>query len=132
MSGSFSLTHRNFVSVKFGNAGLQVSWISLSAANFLRKVAALFFRADVAPDKCRTHDQIRFVQHHGTVHLTGESYAGNVFAAQACRSEHLAHGDAAGAPPVFGPLFRPADLRRSKRFMLLRGGPNHTSFLIDE
>jgi hypothetical protein len=66
------------------------------------------------------------------VHLAGKSDTSDMVAAEVRRSERLSHGNAAGAPPVFGPLFRPPDLRGSERFMLLYSGCNDASLLIDE
>jgi len=43
--------------------------------------------------------------------LAGEADAGDFFGAQIGAGDGLADGDAGGAPPVFGVLLGPADLR---------------------
>jgi hypothetical protein len=66
------------------------------------------------------------------MHLAGEADAGDVFASEICSSKRFANCFAGGAPPVFGMLLRPANLRSRERLMFLRGGRNETAALIDD
>jgi hypothetical protein len=45
------------------------------------------------------------------VHLTGEADAGDFFGAKICARDGFLNRNAGGAPPVFGVLLGPADLR---------------------
>jgi hypothetical protein len=45
------------------------------------------------------------------VHLAGEADTGDVIAGEICVGERLANGKAGGAPPIFGLLLGPTDLR---------------------
>jgi hypothetical protein len=71
----------------------------------------LFFGANVAPDQCGTDNASLLVQHDCAVHLTGEADAGDFFGGQIRARDGFTDGEASGAPPVFGMLFGPADLR---------------------
>jgi hypothetical protein len=51
------------------------------------------------------------------MHLTGQTHARNLISAQVALRQSPADGDARSAPPVFGSLLGPADLRRGKRFV---------------
>jgi len=56
------------------------------------------------------------------VHLPGKTDARNILTVQSRGRERFPHGNAAGAPPIFGALFGPADTRRSERGMIFGGG----------
>ena|SRR5207248_2342034 len=66
------------------------------------------------------------------MHLAGEADAGNVFACEICCRKRFAKCGAGGAPPVFGMLLGPANLRRRERLMVCRGGRNEPPALIDD
>src|SRR5438045_6443616 len=66
------------------------------------------------------------------MHLSGEADAGNVFACEICCRKRFVNGSAGGAPPVFGMLFRPANLRRCEGLMIRRGGRNEPPALFDD
>jgi hypothetical protein len=66
------------------------------------------------------------------VHLTGETYAGDFFGAKVGTRERLANREAGGAPPVFGVLLGPADLRRSEGLMLFRCGRNDVAVAVND
>jgi hypothetical protein len=51
-------------------------------AQLLIDLLALRFGADVAPDQRRADNGIVFIEHNGTVHLTGETDAGDIGATQ--------------------------------------------------
>ena len=130
--GSCSRTHISLVTVKLGSAGLQVSLNQLFGADFFGKLAALRFGAHVAPDQRGAHDVAVLIEHDRAVHLPGETNAGDVFSAQAGLRHRFAHGDAACAPPVFGMLLGPADLRGSKRRVLFGSGRDDAALLVDD
>jgi len=66
------------------------------------------------------------------VHLTGEADAGDVFASEIRGGKRSAHGGASGVPPILGLLLGPANLRRGKGLMILRGGGDKATRLIEE
>jgi hypothetical protein len=66
------------------------------------------------------------------MHLPGEADAGNFFGAQICTCNSFADRDASGAPPVFGLLLGPPDLRRSEGLMFFRGGGDDTALAVDD
>ena len=86
------------------------------------QVRALLLCANVAPDQCWTNHFTRSVQQHRSVHLSGEADASNFLRTQIRSGESLAGRATRSAPPVLGLLLRPANLRRSKRLVLFRGG----------
>jgi hypothetical protein len=72
-----------------------------------------------------------FVEQNGAVHLAGKADAGDVFAAEIRFGERLADGEAGGAPPVFGMLLGPADLRRGEGLVIRGGGRDNATVAID-
>jgi hypothetical protein len=65
------------------------------------------------------------------MHLAGKTNTGDVFTREIRRAERFADGDASGTPPVCRLLFSPANLWRSKRLMIFRGGRDEAAALID-
>src|SRR6266478_5409443 len=96
------------------------------------QIAALLFSANVAPDQGGTDDASLIVEHNRAVHLTGEAKASDFFSFEVGTRDGLANRNARGAPPVFGMLLGPADLRRSEGLMLFRGGGNNPAVAIDD
>src|SRR5260370_7282792 len=99
--------------------------------DFGGQIAALLFSANVAPDQSGANDATLLIEHNRAVHLTGEANASDFFGFEAGTRDDLANRDARGAPPVFGMLLGPADLRRSKGLMLFRGGSDDPALAID-
>jgi hypothetical protein len=66
------------------------------------------------------------------VHLPGEPDAGNLIGAQGGASECFPHCDPAGTPPVFGVLFRPTNLRRGEKLVLLSSRCDDPAALADD
>jgi hypothetical protein len=64
--------------------------------------------------------------------LAGEADASDFFGAQVCTGDGFANRDAGGAPPVFGLLLGPANLRRSERLMFFRGGGDDAAPAVDD
>lgn len=95
------------------------------------QIAALLFGADVAPDQRGPYDASLLVEHNCTVHLTGEANASDFFSVEIGAGDGLANRDAGGAPPVFGTLFGPADLWRSKGLVLFRSGGYDAAMAVD-
>ncbi len=95
------------------------------------QIVALLFSTNVAPDQSGTDNASPLIQHNRAVHLTGEANASDFFSFEVGTRDYLANRDAGGAPPVFGMLLGPADLRRSKGLMLLRGGSDDPAVAID-
>ena len=93
---------------------------------------ALLFGADVAPNQGGTDDATLLVKHNGAVHLTGEANTSDFFSVEIGTRDGLANRDAGRAPPVFGVLFGPADLRGSEGLMLFRSGGNDAAVAIDD
>jgi hypothetical protein len=93
---------------------------------------ALLFSANVAPDQSGANDPTLLIEHNGAVHLTGEANANDFFSFEVGTRDDLANRDAGGAPPVFGMLLGPADLRRSEGLMLFRGGGDDPAVAIDD
>jgi len=52
------------------------------------------------------------------VHLAGKADAGDIADGQFRARDSFADGDTSGAPPVFGMLLGPTDLRRSEGLMV--------------
>jgi hypothetical protein len=73
-----------------------------------------------------------FVEHHGAVHLSGETNAGDIIGAEAGFLDRFGNCQTAGSPPVVRMLLGPADLRRGKRGVLLGGGRDDMTLLIDD
>jgi len=65
------------------------------------------------------------------VHLSGEADAGDFFGGQICARDGFTDGEASGAPPVFGMLFGPADLRRSEELMVFCRRRDDTATAIE-
>ena len=51
---------------------------------------------------------------------------------EAGRREGFADGEAAGAPPVFGMLFGPADLRSGERLMFFGSGGEEAAGMVED
>jgi hypothetical protein len=66
------------------------------------------------------------------VHLTGEADAGDFIGGQIRAGDGFADGDASGAPPVFGMLFGPADLRRSEGLMVFCRRRDDTAMSVED
>jgi len=66
------------------------------------------------------------------MHLAGEADACNVVAAQVRAGQSLADRDGAGAPPVFGMLFGPSDLRRGERLVFFGCGCEQAALFVDD
>jgi hypothetical protein len=66
------------------------------------------------------------------VHLPGKTDAGNIAGGEVDAGESFLNRDAASAPPVFGILLSPSDLRRRKRSVLFGGGGQQMPLLIDD
>jgi len=66
------------------------------------------------------------------VHLTRETYAGDIFGTQACALDRFGNRDATSSPPVFRMLLRPTDLWRCERLMLFRRRGYDMAVLIDD
>src|SRR5260370_42257853 len=84
------------------------------------------FKCDWSSDVCSS-DLIGFA-----VHLTGEANSSDFFSFEVGIRDDLANRDAGGAPPVFGILLGPADLRRSKGLELFPGGGDDPAGVIDD
>jgi hypothetical protein len=72
-----------------------------------------------------------FVEQDGAVHLAGKADASNIFAAEIGARKRFANGEASGAPPVFGMLLGPADLRRGEGLMIRSGGGGNAAVAVD-
>jgi hypothetical protein len=66
------------------------------------------------------------------VHLAGEADAGDFFGAEIGARDGFTNRDAGGTPPIFGVLLGPANLRRSERLVLFRGGRDDAAVVIDD
>ena len=66
------------------------------------------------------------------MHLTGQSYARDIVASEVGTGERFANRDATGAPPIFGMLFGPTDLRRSEGGVFFCSGREQMALLIDD
>jgi hypothetical protein len=66
------------------------------------------------------------------VHLAGEAHAGDFFAAEVRSRKRLPNSNAGGAPPVFGALLGPADLRRSEGLVVFGGGRDDAAAAIED
>ena len=64
------------------------------------------------------------------MHLPGESDAGDLIGRHSRGGQGFPHRDPTGAPPVFGILFRPADLRRGKRRVFFGSGRDYAAVLV--
>jgi hypothetical protein len=64
------------------------------------------------------------------MHLAGEADAGDIVRPSPSPLNCFGYGDAAGAPPVFGMLLSPANVRRGKWGVLLSGGTGDSALLI--
>jgi hypothetical protein len=104
----------------------------LRSADFLRQLAALRIRPDIAPDQCRTHDLVPLVEHDRAVHLPGEADTGNVLRPKARVCQGLRNRDATGPPPVFRLLFGPSDLRGGKRRVFFGCGRDHVALFVQD
>src|SRR5882762_2580733 len=65
------------------------------------------------------------------MHLSRKADTGNRIPAKPSIPQSLADSNPSGPPPVFRPLFRPPNLRRSKRLMLLGSRRNNLPRLIN-
>jgi hypothetical protein len=65
------------------------------------------------------------------MHLAGETDAGDVLPSKIRASQRFADCDAGGVPPVLGLLLGPANLGRSKGFVIFGGGRDEEAGLID-
>lgn len=104
--------------------------MSRSAPNLSRQLAALVVGAHVAPDQCRAHHPPALIEHHGAVHLSGETQASNVVPLQSGTLQSAWNGSRTSSPPIVRLLLYPTNLRRSKGSVLFRGGGNYTPVLI--
>jgi hypothetical protein len=100
--------------------------------HFLGKSAALRLCTYVTPDQRRADNVIFVIQHDGAMHLPGKADAGDVVPAQSGIRECIAHGQAAGSPPIGWILLGPSDLRRGKRGMLLRRGTKYPALVAED
>ncbi len=66
------------------------------------------------------------------MHLAGEADAGDVVTGELRARESFFDGDAGGAPPVFGILFGPADLRRGEGRVFFGGGRENAALFVDD
>jgi len=96
------------------------------------QIAALLFSANVAPNQGGADDASLLVEHYCAVHLPGETDASNFFSTQIRAGDRFANRDTRGTPPVFRLLLGPADLRRSERLMLFRGGGDDAALAVDD
>jgi hypothetical protein len=94
-------------------------------------IAALLFRADITPNQRGSNDAPLLIEQGCAVHLSRKTDAGNISARELRDGERFAHGEARGAPPVFGLLLRPANLGRGKRLVLFGGRRDKEATLID-
>src|SRR5690348_9183059 len=62
------------------------------------ELAALLFGADVAPNQRGAHDTPLFVEKNSTMHLAGETDAGDVLPSKIRASQRFADCDAGGVP----------------------------------
>ena len=66
------------------------------------------------------------------MHLTGETYAGDVFSAKVGTRDGFANRNTGGAPPVLRLLLGPANLRRSKGLVFFRGRGDDVAVAIND
>jgi hypothetical protein len=66
------------------------------------------------------------------VHLAGKANACDFIIVKVCACQRFANGDTGGAPPVFGALFGPANLRRGEGLMLFGGRGDDAAIAIDD
>lgn len=123
---------QNFREREVGQRGIARELNQALQAERARKIVRLFFRANIAPNQRRPNDISLFVKQNCAMHLAGEADAGEVFAGEVRTRKRFANRNAGGAPPVFGLLFRPANLRRCERLMIGRSGRNEPPALIDD
>ena len=96
-----------------------------------KQITALLFGANVAPDDGGANDAAAFVEKNSAVHLAGKTDADNIFGGEIRLSKGLAHGEAGRAPPVFGMLLGPTDVRRSEGLVVCRCGGDDAAVVID-
>jgi hypothetical protein len=65
------------------------------------------------------------------MHLTGKTYAPNIFSAKVGLPQCLTNRGAASPPPIFRMLLGPANLWRSKWLVFFRRGCEHRSTLVN-
>src|SRR5215472_10755365 len=95
-------------------------------------VVALLFGSDVAPDQCWPDNIAGSIEHHCAMHLPRKSNARNAVAREVRRHQGPPNSKSGGAPPIRRTLFGPADLGRSEPLVLLSGGGDGPSELIDD
>ncbi len=66
------------------------------------------------------------------MHLPGEADAGNVVASKVGAGQRFLDGDGGGAPPVFGMLLSPSNLRRGEWRVLLGCGCEQPALFVDD
>src|SRR5580700_9301420 len=98
-----------------GEGGIRNELDEFFAADGGMQPVALRLSALVGPDESRTKDLAFCVEHNAAVHLTGEGDGVDFLRVTGGYSGFEATGDGklGGAPPVFGVLLGPADLRRT-------------------
>ena len=101
-------------------------------ADLLCQLLALLLGANVAPDQRRTDHAVLLVEHDRAMHLAGEPDAGDFIRGDAGAAQGFANRNRAGAPPVFGLLFCPADLWGREGRVLFCRGCEHAALLIDD
>ena len=99
-------------------------------ANFGIQLGALGGGSLIAPDQRWTNYLVSFVEKHGAVHLSGKSDAHNLLRCNASVLKCSRDGLATSLPPVFGTLFRPSILRRSKGLMFSRGRTDYCACAV--
>src|ERR1700730_1804288 len=117
---------------EIGECGIAGELNETCGTDLRGQLLALLLGPDITPDQCRPYDAAVLVQQDGPVHLSGQTNARNLIAAQMACCQRRVHSHAARAPPVAWILLRPADPRRCKGSMLLGCGGNDTSSLIDD
>ncbi len=76
----------------------------------LGDLAALLAGAAIAPQNAAVQHSAVLVQHHQTMHLSGDTYTGDIGGGNAACMQHGLHRFLHGAPPVARFLFGPAVL----------------------
>jgi hypothetical protein len=86
----------------------------------------------IAPDQRWSNNLIAFIEQHGTVHLAGESNAGNFVGSSPAGGEGAPHSQRTGSPPIPRILLCPSQLQASERNVLLGAGRDNAAVFIDD